>query len=81
MDAELRSATLEEVHKRLKADTADQFSEDVELAVLGIDSMDIITILTNLERRVDLDFDRLLGLTPPKSVRDLLKMVEGACGK
>jgi acyl carrier protein len=80
MGTELRNIVFDEMHKRMKASVTEQISEAADLASLGIDSMDIITILTNLERRVGLDFDRMVGLTPPKTVQDLLKMVEDACG-
>ncbi|WP_158623618.1 phosphopantetheine-binding protein [Corallococcus llansteffanensis] len=65
--------------KRVRAGMAAPPDDGAELASLGIDSMDIITILTNLEKRAGLDFDRIVGLTPPKTLEDLLTMVEGAC--
>ena len=79
MSSELRNTVLEEVSKRVRAGALDQFSDAVELAILGIDSMDLLTILMDLETRVGLELDRMVGLTPPKTVSELLRMVENAC--
>ena len=80
MNTEFRNTVVEEITRRLKSAELAQFSEDTELAVLGIGSMDIITILMNLEKRVGLDFDWLVGMSPPKTVNDLMTIVASACG-
>ena len=76
MNTELQNIVFEEINRRIKPTASVQLSEAADLATLGIDSMDIITILTRLEKKIGLDFDRMVGLTPPKTVNDLLKMVE-----
>lgn len=55
-----------------------EIGEDSVLFDLGIDSMGMINMLLMLEQAFGLDFDRMIGSTPPKTVGDLLDVAEKA---
>lgn len=55
-----------------------EIREDSVLFDLGVDSMGMINMLLMLEKEFGLDFDRMIGSTPPKTVSDLLDVAEKA---
>lgn len=55
-----------------------EITPDSMLLDLGVDSMGIITMLLMLEREVGLDFDRMIGTTPPKRLGDLVSLAAKA---
>lgn len=42
---------------------------------LGVDSIQLVSIIIELERRIGLDFNKVVGLEPPRTVDDLLNLV------
>lgn len=46
---------------------------------LGIDSMRLISMIVALEGLIGLDFDKVAGLTPPRTVDDLIHMATRGC--
>ena len=45
----------------------------------GIDSMRLISIIVELEGRIGLDFNKVVDLEPPRTVRDLLDLAAKGC--
>lgn len=74
----------EQIYEALKTHIAStrrtpiEMTEQSRLFDLGLDSMGIITTLLMLEREVGLDFDRMIGSTPPKTLGDLVAMAVAA---
>ena len=55
-----------------------EIKEESALFDLGVDSLGMINMLLMLEQEFGLDFDRMIGSTPPKTVGDLLDVAEKA---
>lgn len=52
----------------------------IPLLELGIDSMRLISIIVTLEKKIGLDFDKVVGMDPPRTVSDLLVLAAKGCG-
>lgn len=52
---------------------------DVALLDLGIDSMRLISIIVTLEGKIGLDFDKVVGMSPPRTVDDLIDLAARGC--
>ena len=59
----------------------DESSGGAALLELGIDSMRLISIIVELESRIGLDFNKVVGLDPPRTVDDLLDLAARGCGQ
>lgn len=51
----------------------------VALLDIGIDSMRLISIIVALESRIGLDFDKVVGMNPPRTVADLIELAARGC--
>lgn len=56
----------------------DGFGEDSDLANLGMTSLHLITVLMQLQQEYDFSMDALLDAGLPKTVGDLVTLVEGS---
>ncbi|WP_176059322.1 phosphopantetheine-binding protein [Paraburkholderia sp. BCC1876] len=54
-------------------------SGSMALLDLGVDSMRLISIIVALESRIGLDFDKVVGMNPPRTVNDLLELAAKGC--
>lgn len=52
----------------------DETSGTTSLLDLGVDSIQLVSIIIELESRIDLDFNKVVGLEPPRTVDDLLQL-------
>jgi acyl carrier protein len=52
----------------------DDSSGTTSLLDLGVDSIQLVSIIIELERRIGLDFNKVVGLEPPRTVDDLLNL-------
>jgi|GEM_PF-4865209 acyl carrier protein len=53
---------------------ASGLGDQIRLEDLGIDSVGVISLLVDLERNIDLDFETTSGLRPPRTVGDVMKV-------
>lgn len=52
----------------------DETCGTTSLLDLGVDSIQLVSIIIELESRIGLDFNKVVGLEPPRTVDDLLKL-------
>lgn len=76
---QVRQIVLDRVRKSAKIQAAHDLTESVRLDALGVDSIGIISLLVQLEREIALDFDRV-GLDPPQTVGDVVRIAIVGCG-
>jgi len=79
--AEVKTAVIQRVKIRTKSpQLLDSALDGVRLDALGIDSMGIISLLVELEKEMGLDFERVAGATPPRTVADVVGLALRGCG-
>lgn len=52
----------------------DETSSTTSLLDLGVDSIQLVSIIIELESQIGLDFNKVVGLDPPRTVGDLLTL-------
>ncbi len=72
-----RALIAERIRARIPAmQGPDAFPEDSDLATLGITSLHLITVLMELQQEYDFSMDALVDAGLPKTVRDIVTLVE-----
>lgn len=80
METNVRETVLKLVslHARPRGLAPESLANNAVLVDLGIDSMMMITILLELEAALKVKFDTTFGIKPPKTVEDVLNLVQTA---